>query len=321
LLACLLCGAAGSALAEETEPPQLDCAVEKLADHGPIDIAIAFNNEMLSREPSGIDVDGDGVVGEVRHSIFTDTDDSWLHLQVAAARQLVQATDDYDIRYAVITFADLPFKSRRRRATRTVTPTDARTLAAMSDDLAVIEAGLDLALSRGSTGSARFYGGVRRANEALIEGSETERESQKFAFLMTHVRGPVYLDGTRVGQDVVSTNMRIALREADRFGIRFHTFGFTEESQHWTRLPIGLIGHTSGGDYHAVVDAETLYCEMVDALVKSSVPVETEETSAGAASDDATETAPEEEPAAIAPETTAEAGAAVEEAKTEPATD
>ncbi len=48
----------------------------KLARAGPIDVAFAFNNELTSKEPSGIDVDDDGVVGTIEWSTFSDPDDS-----------------------------------------------------------------------------------------------------------------------------------------------------------------------------------------------------------------------------------------------------
>ena len=47
------------------------------------DVVIAIDRSASTRNPTGIDLDGDGVIGEFRRSTYTDRDDSVLAAQLA----------------------------------------------------------------------------------------------------------------------------------------------------------------------------------------------------------------------------------------------
>lgn len=247
------------------EAKVLDCSPESLGRLGPLDVAIAIDNSLSTQHPTGIDVDGDGTVGAVRASVFTDRGDSWLGAQVAAARPLIQNTSDYDVRFSIITYSGHPFLSRRKRSTRAVGPRDARIQAQMTDDVAALESALDGVMNAGSDGSASFYAGMRRASQSLIESEDPERESRKVVLFMSDTPGPVFHeDGKLVGG--LSARMAMATREATRHGIVFNTFGLTEQSDAWRGFTLGLMAPSTGGSYHVVDDPQQLYCHLVDAL-------------------------------------------------------
>ncbi len=196
---------------------------------------------------------------------------------------MVRATAPYDIRYSVITFAGQKFKVRRPRSTRSVKQGEARTLSNMSDDTAAIEAGLDEVLHRSSLGSADFYAGVRRANQSIIDGRVRDRESSKVIMYLSNTPGPIFRERGSVIQGAISANMAAALREAARFEIVLHSFGFTKEASDWKGLGLGQSGRQSGGTYSAVLDPSELYCRLVDALVSRARDPETTNESASLA--------------------------------------
>ncbi|MBW2292192.1 MAG: VWA domain-containing protein [Deltaproteobacteria bacterium] len=227
---------------QKREAKVLDCSPESLGRLGPVDVAIAIDNSLSTQHPAGFDVDGDGTVGAVRASIFTDRDDSWLGAQIAAARPLIQNTSDRDVRFSIVTYSGYPFLSHRRRNTRAVGDRDAMIRAQMTDDVAELESALDAVMNAGSDGSANFYAGMRRARP-----------------------GPIFHEGGNLVGGL-SARMASAVREAKRNNIVFNTFGLTEQSDAWRGFSLGLIARPTGGTYHVVDDPRELYCHLVDAL-------------------------------------------------------
>jgi hypothetical protein len=250
---------------EQREAKVLDCSPESLGRLGPLDVAIAIDNSLSTQHPAGFDVDGDGTVGAVRASIFTDRDDSWLGAQIAAARPLIQDTSDRDVRFSIVTYSGYPFLSRRRRNTRAVGDRDAKMRAQMTDDVAELESALDAVMNAGSDGSANFYAGMRRASQSLIESKDPERESRKVVLFMSDTPGPIFHEGGNLVGGL-SARMASAVREAKRNSIVFNSFGLTERSDAWRGFSLGLIAPPTGGTYHVVDDPRELYCHLVDAL-------------------------------------------------------
>src|SRR5262245_18852579 len=72
-------------------PVAIPLAAPERCQHGPgpieilaADVAIAIDRSTSTREPTGLDLDGDGVVGEFRSSVYTDRGDSLLAAELAA---------------------------------------------------------------------------------------------------------------------------------------------------------------------------------------------------------------------------------------------
>jgi hypothetical protein len=149
---------AGNAVAEGDEPLYYD-------------VMLAIDVSASTREASGVDVDGDGVVGvnpllellpptaysaDMRSS---DPEDSILHAEVAAARALIGRLDARRVRVGVISFAGEvdPTTGRRKRLDQQ----DAWVDTPLTADLAQIHRTLDAILARGASGATNFAAGVR----------------------------------------------------------------------------------------------------------------------------------------------------------------
>jgi hypothetical protein len=66
---------------------------------------IAIDRSTSTREPTGLDLDGDGTVGEFRQSRYTDHDDSMLAAELAAVGRLVEVTRLGGMRFAIISYS------------------------------------------------------------------------------------------------------------------------------------------------------------------------------------------------------------------------
>lgn len=253
---------------DDTEPAAKIpvCSPESLASLDVLDVAIAIDNSLSTQHPPGYDVDGDGIVGKLENSIFSDRDDSWLGVQVGAARLLIQNSSDADVRFSIVTFSGYPFFTHRKRSTRAVGNRDARIVWEMTDDVMALNVALDQVMQDGSNGSASFYAGVRRANQSLIESRDPERAGRRIALFISDTPGPIFRRKS-VAIRAISARMAAATREAERNDIAINTFGLGEESAQWHALSLGLIAQETGGSYRAVEDPQQLYCHLVDSLV------------------------------------------------------
>lgn len=252
---------------EKIERKALECSIASLDELGPVDVAFAFDNSASTVYPPGFDVDEDGIIGEFRASEFTDRDDSWLGVQVAAARTLIRNASGNDMRFSIISFSGPPFVSRQTRNTKAVGDRDARIRAAMTADLTVLEDALDAALNYGSRGSAHFYAGMRRASQSLIEARVPDRESKRVVLFTSNSPGPTFHNHSGLIEGAFSSRMHVAVREAKRHRIVFNTFGLTEEANSWHRLSLGLMAPLTRGTYQVVDDPSELYCHFVNSLV------------------------------------------------------
>jgi hypothetical protein len=148
----------GNALAEGDEPKHYD-------------VMLAIDVSFSTRAASGVDVDGDGVVGvNPRFELLppgaypddvlsTDPEDSILHAEVAAARALIERLDARRVRVGVLSFAGEvdPTTGKRKHLDQQ----DAWVDAPLTADLALIHRTLDAILARGARGATNFAAGVR----------------------------------------------------------------------------------------------------------------------------------------------------------------
>ena len=164
---------------------------------GPLyfDIMVVLDVSGSTRYPSGIDVDGDGEIGETQSGLLqampdtinTDPGDSVLAAEVEAAKALVGGLDPKRVRVGVVTFAGEidPSTGRRRSATQA----DAFLEQALTNDYARVHRALDAVLLRGSSGGTNMEAGIKMAVRELagLSGSvsKPKRSSKKAILLLT----------------------------------------------------------------------------------------------------------------------------------------
>jgi len=228
-----------------------------LAHHGELrkfDVVIVIDTSQSTSDPTGADINGNGVVGRPRlgslGSIFTvgstDPGDSILAAEVAAARQLLRGLDPRSTRVGVVRFAGDPpgsgggiFGREPRRPAITLEP--------LTNDYARIELALNNVLLDEPAGSTHIAAGVDQATIELtgLPGalSEKDPESEKVVFFFT--------DGqpTLPYPNFEADNVRAVLRAADRANkmkIRIHSFAIGPEALDGPMATIEMASRTNG---------------------------------------------------------------------------
>src|SRR5438445_9402440 len=80
------------------------------AEPGPIeilaaDVAIAIDRSGSTRNPTGIDLDGNGVIGEFRQSQYTDPGDSMLAAELVAVERLIGVARLGGMRFSIVSYS------------------------------------------------------------------------------------------------------------------------------------------------------------------------------------------------------------------------
>lgn len=247
-----------------------DCCSELFNTLGPLDVAIVIDTSYSSVDPSGIDVDRDGIVGRLVQSTYTDPDDSQLAAIVASVLRLLEEAADHDIHFSLLTFSGRSV-SIEQQPQRGILNRDARILVELTDDISEVAAGLDLVLKGGSRGTSNYFAGMQGATRSLVETKDRERVSRRVALFISDSPAPLI---SGVEDNFFSTHdarLKTSARKAIRHRISYNTFGLSEDASKWRRRPLGLIAGATGGTYHAVQDASQLYCHLVDSLTIGSV--------------------------------------------------
>src|SRR5262245_17182772 len=151
-----------AACASPSAPPERDPTAPPLAEApqrchdgpGPIeilaaDVAIAIDRSTSTRYPTGLDLNGNGVVGELRHSEYTDSGDSLLAAELAAVQQLIDVTKLGGMRFAIVSYSgqhDFPLEDS---VTQRVDRRDARLEAELTDDPRALGAAVARVAGRG----------------------------------------------------------------------------------------------------------------------------------------------------------------------------
>jgi len=165
----------GNAVAEGDEPLYYD-------------VMLAIDVSQSTRAPSGVDVDGDGVVGVNPHRellppgafpeevLCTDPEDSILNAEITAARALIERLDARRVRVGVLSFAGEvdPATGKRKHLDQQ----DAWLDVPLTADLALIHRTLDAILARGARGATNFAAGVRLGVRELAGLSGAQSQSR-----------------------------------------------------------------------------------------------------------------------------------------------
>ncbi len=264
-----LLGAAGPREAElrlEIEQPDEDAiigsdigafvagqAIALLGEFRRFDVVFVLDTSGSTNEPTGADVNGNGVVGQPRlgtvGAIFgmgsSDPGDSILAAEVAAARRLLRSLDARSTRIALVTFAGQPaqqggFSSRRM-------PQAAITEEPLTSDYRLIDDGLERILRRGADGMTHMAAGVDQATIELLglRGgiSENDPDSEKVVLFFT--------DGepTLPYENYIGDNVRAVLRASDRArraGVRIHSFAIGPEALQGPIATVEMAARTNG---------------------------------------------------------------------------
>src|SRR5262249_51789502 len=124
-----------------------------------------------TRDPTGIDIDGNGTIGEFQRSEYTDRGDSMLAAELAAVGRLIDAAQLDGMRFAIVSYSgrdDFPlYDSLNRHIDRR----DARLEAPLTDDRAELEAAVARVARRGSEGASSFAPAMSLALTSLTTGA------------------------------------------------------------------------------------------------------------------------------------------------------
>jgi hypothetical protein len=202
-----------------------------------LDIVVVIDTSDSTGAPTGLDVDGDGLVGQPLRvddeggfeDGLTDEGDSILAAQVAAARRLIESLDLRTTRVGIVTFAGLPrgpifdgpVPVRRAAITRQPLTSDRRRL----------DRALDATFDAGSDGMTHIAAGADLASLELLglEGSISRADPASEKIVLFFTDGTPTLPHPTSEADNVTAALRSALR-ARRAGIRIHTFAIGPEA-------------------------------------------------------------------------------------------
>jgi len=218
------------------------------------DIAIVVDTSGSTKAPTGVDVDGDGVLGEpgpdplagFYEPVSSDPDDSILAAEVAAARKLLAGLDPRSTRAALVVFAGEPVPVgpaflralEVRRAALTEEP--------LTSDYRRLSQALDRVRERGALGKTHMAAGIDQATVELLglagSLSTADPTSEKIVLFFTD-GVPTLPYGTE------ADNVRavlLAAERAGRAGVRIHSFAIGPEALEGPISTVEMAAITSG---------------------------------------------------------------------------
>jgi hypothetical protein len=232
---------AGRALAVQGETPRLD-------------VVVVLDTSRSTSEPTGVDLDSDGVIGEPvlarEGPIFiernSDPDDSVLAAEVAAARLILRGLDPRRTRLSVVTFAGEAADTRRPQGARPVSE-PATTAAPLTSDHARVNLALADVLAAEPSGNTHMAAGLDLAIRELAEGVGSE----KVVIFFTDGQ-PTLPHGPARERENIFAVFEAADR-AKRAGIRIHSFAVGADALAGPLAVVEMAART-GGSFTAVPD-------------------------------------------------------------------
>lgn len=226
------------------------------------DVVIAIDRSQSTRQPTGLDLDGDGTVGEFRHSRFSDRDDSLLAAQLAAVERLVAVARLGGMRFAIVSYSgrqDFPLEDS---VTQRVDRRDARLEAELTDDPDALRAAVARVARRGADGASSFAPAMRLALRSLAVASPAPR--RRVLLLADSATPARFAPMRRIAHD--DARMEVEARRAIESGVSFHSFGIGDAAEAGDGHALAQIAGATGGAYRPVPDPRALYCQMLAAL-------------------------------------------------------
>lgn len=214
------------------------------------DVMIVVDTSGSTFEPTGADVNGNGVVGTATFGgIFgigsTDPGDSVLAAEVAAAYQLLEGLDPRSTRVGLVTFAGMPqdgglFAGQPPPAAITEEP--------LTTDYDRVRRALAAVMQRGPAGATHMAAGADQATVELrgLRGalSQPDPKSEKIVLFLTDGQPTL-----PAGPGYDSVNVGAVLRAAERArraGVRFHAFAIGPEALAGPVAAVELAARTGG---------------------------------------------------------------------------
>jgi hypothetical protein len=219
------------------------------------DVVLVIDTSRSTIDPTGADINGNGIVGRPRlgkiGSIFdvgsTDSGDSILAAEVAAARQLLRGLDPRSTRVGVVRFAGEPpgsgggvFGRPPKRPAVTLEP--------LTSDYSRIEIALGNILLDDPAGSTHIAAGVDQATIELLglrgAMSTPDEDSEKVVFFFTDGQ-PTLPYGPGFEADNVRAVLRAANR-ASRGSVRIHSFAIGPDALEGPIATVEMASRTNG---------------------------------------------------------------------------
>ena len=224
-------------------------ALAVLGDFQRFDVLLVLDTSGSTSEMTGADINGNGIVGRGGlRGLFnpTDSGDSILAAEVAAARQMLRGLDARSTRVGLVTFAGDPpgqgglFSRGPRKAALTEEP--------LTFDYARIDRALDDVLERGPDGMTNMAEGLDLAWVELtgLKGglSEPDRESEKVILFFTDGQPTLPYEPF-----FEADNVKAVLRAADRakrMNVRIHSFAIGPEALDGPVAAVEMASRTGG---------------------------------------------------------------------------
>jgi Mg-chelatase subunit ChlD len=232
---------AGRALAVQGETPRLD-------------VVIVLDTSRSTSEPTGVDLDGDGVVGEPilarEGPIFiernSDPDDSVLAAEVAAARLILRGLDPRRTRLSVVTFAGEAADARRPQGAHPSSE-PATTAAPLTSDHTRVGLALADVLAGEPSGSTDMAAGLDLATRELAADAGRE----KFVIFFTDGQPTLPHGPARELENILA--VFDAADRAARAGVRIHSFAVGADALEGPLAVVEMATRT-GGSFTAVPD-------------------------------------------------------------------
>lgn len=225
-------------------------AIAMAGDLKKFDVMIVIDTSGSTFEPTGADVNGNGVVGTATFGgLFgigsTDAGDSILAAEVAAAEQLLGGLDPRSTRVGLVTFAGEPEQGGLFAG---APPPAAITEEPLTTDYDRVRLALRAVLQRGPAGATHMAAGADQATVELkgLRGglSQPDPKSEKIVLFLTDGQPTL-----PAGPGFDSINVGAVLRAAERArraGVRFHAFAIGPEALAGPVAAVELAARTGG---------------------------------------------------------------------------
>jgi hypothetical protein len=209
-------------------------ALALLGEFRRFDVMLVIDTSDSTRAASGSDVNENGVIGEDRMlGVFpiTDSGDSILAAEVAAARRVLQSFDARNTRVGLVTFSGAPLAPPGTFVVGGSTLPPAITEQPLTTEYRLVDKALERVLARGPEGLTNMTEGVRMAVRELkgFRGgvSQADPESEKVVLFFTDGQPTLPYDNSP------QQNVRSVLRAADqarRAHVTIHSFALGPEA-------------------------------------------------------------------------------------------
>jgi hypothetical protein len=249
----------GSVVRGRFDVTELAGVAEAAARAVEFDVILVLDVSDSTKYPSGIDVDGDGDLGEQDRDLLgtdipnTDPDDSILSAEVMAGKSLLGTLEPSRVRVGVVSFSGEVDPSTGRR--RSASQADAWVEQPLTHDYEAVRAALERVLLRGPSGGTDMAAGLQLALTELagLSGAQSQpREGARRVILMLtdgQPSLPFGLANATDREDIEAVIQKARLAKQGHIKINVYGLGFGAIND-----PIAAVeaANGSGGLYTAV---------------------------------------------------------------------